>query len=186
MFQCRRRTRLWLQPCTPNTPRIPTTSNQSIDFIKCIIHYIFKVITCKQNTQRIPTTSKQSIFFHPDHIIFLLYIDYMQTKHAVHPHYNKPKVFENLHKCKIQDLMHNYDVTIIWPKYWHDGQIKIAITKRSDRSTNFGIHHFAGAVFYDTRSGFVRDRSTVFHDDLCHYFGECTIIHFWTFHPLRM
>ena len=58
----------------------------------------------------------------------------------------------------------------IWQKYWHDGQIKIATTKRSDRSTNFGIHHFAGAVFYDTRSGFVRDRSTVIHDDLCHNF----------------
>ena len=166
------------------------------------------MIICKPNMQRIPITSNQSIFFHTDYIMYLyistylyicmylclpplyyvlcIYIDYMQTKHAVHPNYNKPKVFENLHKCQIQDLMHNYDVTIIWPKYWHDGQIKIAITKRSDRSTNFGIHHFAGAVFYDTRSGFVRDRSTVVHDDLCHYFGECTIIHFWTFHPLRM
>ena len=51
-------------------------------------------------------------------------------------------------------------------------QIKIAITKRSDRSTNFGIHHFAGAVFYDTRSGFVRDRSRVIHDDLCHNFWQ--------------
>ena len=41
LFQYRQRTRLWLQPCTPNTPRIPTTSNQSIFFHIDYIMYLY-------------------------------------------------------------------------------------------------------------------------------------------------
>ena len=37
--------------------------------------------------------------------------------------------------------------------------------RRSDRSTNYGIHHFAGAVFYDTQ-GFIEKNKDSFSGDL--------------------
>jgi myosin heavy subunit len=39
------------------------------------------------------------------------------------------------------------------------------IHSRSDRSTNFGINHFAGAVFYDT-CGFIEKNRDSFSGDL--------------------
>ena len=64
------------------------------------------------------------------------------------------------HNTKIVPMLQGSDKTMLNKLHQKHGNNKNYLKPKSDMNTSFGLNHFAGVVFYDTRAFLEKNRDT--------------------------